>query len=499
METVLIKAAQLVLALSILVFVHELGHFGFARLFKVRVNKFYLFFNPNFSIFRAKKINGKWQFRFFAKNLPDHVRQAVDEFGVPRTDKKGHPIMEPAPLNELDDNDWRKHPETTEWGIGWVPLGGYCAIDGMADETTDASMLSAEVKPWEFRAKPAWQRMFIIAGGVLMNFVTAAVIFAMMLYTWGESYIPMENAYLGYDYCQTAQNNGFQNGDRIITIDGDTIEQQQEFVSKAVIEGKQNVVVLRNGEEVNITLPEDFGEQILAANEKGLLQIRIPFVIAQVAEGTPAQTAGLQSNDSIIGINGKHLVAYSDIVKELDSLKGETIIVDFVRNDSTMSLPFTLTEEDKIDGIQIDPNLTRYFKTKKIEYGFFESFPAGIARGWKELVNYVKQFRLVFTKAGAQSVGGFIAIGSIFPAFWSWEAFWYLTAILSVALAFMNFLPIPVLDGGYFLMLMYEMITGRKPSDKFMEVAANIGMFILLALLIFANGNDIIKLIMGKF
>ncbi len=498
METVLIKAAQLVLALSILVFVHELGHFGFARLFKVRVNKFYLFFNPNFSIFRAKKINGKWQFRFFAKNLPDHIRQAVDEFGVPRTDKKGHPIMEPAPLNELDDNDWRKHPETTEWGIGWVPLGGYCTIDGMADETTDASMLSAEVKPWEFRAKPAWQRMFIIAGGVLMNFVTAAVIYAMMLYTWGKEYIPMENAYLGYDYCQTAQNNGFQNGDRIITIDGDTIEQQQEFVSKAVIEGKQNVVVLRNGEEVNITLPEDFGEQILAANENGLLQIRIPFVIAQVAEGTPAQSAGLQPNDSIIGINDKHLVAYSDIVKELDTLKGETITVKFVRNDSTMQLPLTLTNEGKM-GVQIDPNITRYFETKKIEYSFFESFPAGIKQGWEGLVNYVKQFRLVFTKAGAQSVGGFVAIGNMFPATWDWSIFWSFTAFLSIALAFMNFLPIPVLDGGYFLMLIYEMITGRKPNDRFMEIAANIGMFLLLALLIFANGNDVIKLIMGKF
>lgn len=498
METVLIKAAQLVLSLSILVFVHELGHFGFARLFKVRVNKFYLFFNPNFSIFRAKKINGKWQFRFFAKNLPDHVRQAVDEFGVPRTDKKGRPVMEPAPLSELDDNDWRKHPETTEWGIGWVPLGGYCAIDGMADETTDASMLSAEVKPWEFRAKPAWQRMFIIAGGVLMNFVTAVIIYAMMLYTWGKEYIPMENAYLGYDYCQTALNNGFQNGDRIITIDGDTIEQQQDFISKAVIEGKQNVVVLRNGEEVNITLPEDFGEQILAANEKGLLQIRIPFVIGNVAEGTPAQIAGLQPNDSIIGINDKHLVAYSDIVKELDTLKGETITISFVRNNSTMSLPLTLTEEGKM-GVQIDPNLTRYFKTKKIEYGFFESFPAGIKQGWEGLVNYIKQFRLVFTKAGAQSVGGFVAIGNMFPATWDWSIFWSFTAFISIALAFMNFLPIPVLDGGYFLMLMYEMITGRKPSDRFMEIAANIGMFILLALLIFANGNDLIKLIMGKF
>lgn len=498
METILIKTLQLVLSLSILVFVHELGHFGFARLFKVRVNKFYLFFNPNFSIFRAKKINGKWQFRFFAKNLPDHVRQSVDEFGVPRTDSKNRPIMEPAPLSELDDNDWRKHPETTEWGIGWVPLGGYCTIDGMADETTDASMLSTEIKPWEFRAKPAWQRMFIIAGGVLMNFITAAIIYAMMLYTWGKEYIPMENAYLGYDYCQTMLNNGFQNGDRIITIDGDTIEQQQKFISKAVIEGKQNIVVLRNDKEVNITLPEDFGEQILAANEKGLLQIRIPFVIDQVAEGTPAQAAGLQSNDSIIGINDKHLVAYSDIVKELDTLKGQTITIVLVRNDSTIQLPLTLTEEGKM-GVQISPNLTRYFKTQKIEYGFFESFPAGIKQGWEGLVNYVKQFRLVFTKAGAQSVGGFVAIGNMFPSTWDWSIFWSFTAFISIALAFMNFLPIPVLDGGYFLMLIYEMITGCKPSDRFMEIASNIGMFLLLALLIFANGNDIIKLIMGKF
>ena len=497
METILIKALQLVLSLSILVFVHELGHFGFARLFKVRVNKFYLFFNPNFSIFRAKKINGKWQFRFFAKNLPDHVRQSVDEFGVPRTDSKNRPIMEPAPLSELDDNDWRKHPETTEWGIGWVPLGGYCAIDGMADETTDASMLSAEVKPWEFRAKPAWQRMFIIAGGVLMNFITAAIIYAMMLYTWGQEYIPTENAYLGYDYCQTALNNGFQNGDRILTIDNEPIETEKDFINKIVIEGKQNIVVLRNGEKVNITLPKDFGEQILEANEKGLLQLRFPFVIEQVANNTPAQSAGLQANDSIIGINDKHLVAYSDIVKELDSLKNQTITISLVRNDSTIKLPLTLTEDGKM-GVQIkDP--TPYFKTKKIEYGFFESFPAGIKQGWEGLVNYIKQFRLVFTKAGAQSVGGFIAIGSIFPATWSWYLFWNMTALLSVALAFMNFLPIPVLDGGYFLMLIYEMITGRKPSDKFMEIASNIGMFLLLALLIFANGNDIIKLIMGKF
>ena len=497
METVLIKTLQLVLSLSILVFVHELGHFGFARIFKVRVNKFYLFFNPNFSIFRAKKINGKWQFRFFAKNLPDHVCQAIDEFGVPRTDQKGKPIMEPAPLNELADDDWRKYPETTEWGIGWLPLGGYCAIDGMADETTDASMLSAEVKPWEFRAKPAWQRMFIIAGGVLMNFITAAIIYAMMLYTWGEQYIPTQEAYLGYDYCQTALNNGFQNGDRILTINNESIEHERDIVNKIVIEGKNNIVALRNGEEVNITLPDNFGEQIVEANDAKLTSLRIPFVIDAIAPNTPAEMANMQSNDSIVGINGLSLPAYSDIVTELNKQKGKTITLDFVRTDSLMHTSITLTEDGKI-GVQIkDP--TPYFKAKKIEYGFFQSFPAGIAKGWEGLVSYIKQFRLVFTKAGAKSVGGFVAIGNMFPATWDWSIFWGFTAFLSIALAFMNFLPIPVLDGGYFLMLIYEMITGRKPSDKFMEIASNIGLFLLLALLIFANGNDLIKLILGKF
>ena len=497
METFFIKLAQLVLSLSILVFVHELGHFGFARLFKVRVNKFYLFFNPNFSIFRAKKINGKWQFRFFAKNLPDHVRQSVDEFGIPRTDKKGNPIMEPAPLSELDDNDWRKHPETTEWGIGWLPLGGYCAIDGMADETTDASMLSTEVKPWEFRAKPAWQRMFIIAGGVLMNFITAAIIHAMMLYAWGESYVPTQEAYLGYDYCQTALNNGFQNGDCIISINDEIIETEKDILEKLIIEGKCDINVLRNGDSIKFSLPKDFSEQIVAANDAKLTSIRVPFVIDAIAPNTPAEMANMQPNDSIIGINGISLPAYSDIVTELNKHKGETITLDFMRADSLMHSSITLTEDGKI-GVQIkDP--TPYFNAKQIKYGFFQSFPAGIAKGWEGLISYIKQFRLVFTKAGAQSVGGFVSIGKMFPATWDWRLFWSFTAFLSIALAFMNFLPIPVLDGGYFLMLIYEMITGRKPSDRFMEIASNIGMFLLLALLIFANGNDIIKLIMGKF
>lgn len=493
MESTLIKIAQLILSLSILVFVHELGHFGFARLFKVRVNKFYLFFNYKFSLLRAKKINGKWQFRFFAPNLQPHVMQATDENGIPKTDKNGKPIYIPAPLNELDDNDWRKHPETTEWGIGWLPLGGYCAIDGMVDETTDSSMLASEPKPWEYRAQKAWKRMFIITGGVLMNFITAVVIYCMMLFINGQEFLPLQNAYLGYDYCQTALNNGFENGDRVISVDGEEMITDRDVLEKIVIEGKQNVQVMRNDTVTDIILPKNFGEQMLEAEEKGLMQIRFPFVVNIVTTDSPADSAGLINGDSIIGLNGKAMTAYSDIVRELEQHKSETISVDFIRKGVQDSIMLTLTSDGKL-GVQIS-NPMSYFKTERREYGFCASIPAGIKLGWETLVNYIKQFRLVFTKAGAQSVGGFIAIGNIFPATWDWSIFWSMTAMLSIILAFMNILPIPVLDGGYLLMIIYEMITGRKPSDRFMEIAMNIGFFLLLALMIFANGNDILKLL----
>lgn len=490
--TVLVQIAQMLLALSILVFVHELGHFGFAKLFKVRVNKFYLFFNPRFSLFRAKKINGRWQFRFFAPNLQPHVMQLEDENGVPKTDKKGNPLLVPAPLDELADDDWRKYPETTEWGIGWVPLGGYCAIDGMVDESMDPTLLNTEPKPWEYRAQKTWKRMFIITGGVLMNFITAIVIYCMMLFVQGQEILPVKNAYLGYDYCLTALNNGFVNGDRVVSIDGEEVTTDRDVLQKTVIEGKQDVEVMRNGVLTQITLPKDFGEQMIAAEEKGMMQLRFPFVVNSIAAGLPAEKAGLLDGDSIVGINGNGMAVYSDIVKELEKYKGQEITVDFVRQGVRDSAMVTLTDDGKL-GVQI-ANPLSYFKTERKEYGFFASIPAGISLGWNTLVNYVKQFRLVFTKAGAQSVGGFIAIGNIFPKVWDWSVFWSMTAMLSVMLAFMNILPIPVLDGGYLLLLIYEMISGRKPSDKFMQVAMNIGMFLLLALLIFANGNDIIKL-----
>lgn len=492
METVLIKVLQLILSLSILVFVHELGHFGFARLFKVRVDKFYLFFNPRFSIFRCKKVKGKWQFRWFAPNLPDHLQPLLDENGMEKKDKKGNTIYVPAPLDELDDDDWRKYPETTEWGIGWVPLGGYCKIAGMIDESMDPSVIHSEPQPWEYRSQKAWKRLFIITGGVLMNFITAIVIYAMMLFTWGQEYLPLQNAYLGYDYCQTALDYGFRNGDIILSVDGEPVETEQDAMQTIVIEGGEEIEVLRGGKRLLLTIPKDFGESMLKAEETMLMSPRFPFVVNEVAPGTPAEAAGLEKGDSVVGINGKSLAAYSDIVKELAQCASKPIGVEFYRGDSLHSVEVTLKEDAKLGVMIADP--MQYFKTKRLEYGFFSSIPAGIKLGWETLANYVKQFRLVFTEAGAKSVGGFIAIGNIFPGMWDWATFWSMTALLSVMLAFMNILPIPILDGGYVLFLLYEMITGRKPSDRFMEVSLNIGMLLLLALLIFANGNDILKL-----
>lgn len=492
METTLIKIAQLLLSLSLLVFVHELGHFGFARLFKVRVDKFYLFFNPKFSLIRFKRINGKFQFKFFAPNLPEHTMEAKDENGITITDKKGKAILVPAPLDELDDTDWRKYPENTEWGIGWLPLGGYCKIAGMIDESMDTTLINTPAQPWEYRAQKAWKRMFIITGGVLMNFITAIVIYSMMLFAWGEQYIPTDKAYLGYDYCETAIEYGFKNGDRILTVDGEKIEQDRDVVEKIIIEGGTKISLLRQGEEIQLTLPKEFGEKMLEANETRFMAMRVPFVVESAVAGSPAEKAGLIKGDSVVAINNKITPAYSDITKELDTLKGKTTTIEYFRNGTKLSSEIEINKEGKI-GVQLT-DIFKYFQKEKIEYGLFASIPAGIKLGWETLANYVKQFRLVFTKAGAKSVGGFIAIGNIFPGMWDWTIFWNMTAMLSIMLAFMNILPIPVLDGGYFLMIIYEMITGRKPSDKFMEVALNIGMILLFALLIFANGNDIIKL-----
>lgn len=474
-----------------MVFLHELGHFMFSRLFKVRVDKFYLFFNPNFSLFRAKKVNGKWQYKFLAKNVPANERQKVDADGQGVVDAKGKPVMEPIPVAELEENDWRKYPESTEWGIGWLPLGGYCKIAGMIDESMDAAQLNQQPEEWEYRSRPTWQRLPIIIGGVLVNFILAMVIYAAVLFTWGEEYIPVENAKYGFQYSPTLIENGFQHGDQILSVDGKKFTDRSEFANKMLLSGKAtSVSLLRDGQEVELSVP-DLSQRLLANEEMQMMTLRYPFVIAEVSAGSPAAKANLEKGDSVVAINGESVVAVQDVSELLEKYKEETVVLAFFRNGEAQETKLTIDENGKM-GVQLC-HPTQFFQTQKVEYTFVEAIPAGIKLGWTTLTNYVKSMKLVFTKEGSKQVGGFAAIGKLFPTAWDWQTFWMMTALLSVILAFMNFLPIPALDGGHVMFLLYEMISGKKPSDKFLENAQAVGMILLLALLVYANGNDIFK------
>lgn len=494
METFLIRALQLILSLSILVIIHEFGHFIFARIFKVRVEKFYIFFNPSFSIMRAKKINGKWQFKFFAKNVPPNERPKRDADGDIMLDENGKPIMEPIPLSELPDDDWRKYPESTEWGIGWLPLGGYCKIAGMIDESMDKTQMKAEPQPWEYRSKSVWQRLPIITAGVVMNFILAIVIYSGILYKWGQEYLPIQNAKYGLQFSETFLEHGFKNSDKILSIDGENCEKLSDVIEKILIDGSQNVTILRGDTQiVNIQLPKDFPQKVLASGEESLISYRFPFVVDSVFANTPAWQAHLQRGDSVVAINGKPLYIFQDIASQLSQYRDSVITLTYYRNGSLQESKIQLDETGKL-GVAVRPYID-FFETTRIEYGLLASIPAGVSLGVETLASYVKQFKLVFTKEGSKQLGGFGAIGKLFPKKWDWQIFWSMTALLSVILAFMNFLPIPALDGGYVLFLLYEIFTGRKPSEKFLEQAQTIGMLLLLALLIYANGNDIYKAI----
>ena len=471
----MIQAIQLILALSFLVFIHELGHFMFARLFKVRVEKFYLFFNPGISLFRAKKFDGKWHVKLFAKNA---------------------------------DEEWEKHPEETEWGIGWLPFGGYCAIAGMVDETHKTEDLASEPQEWEFRAKPAWQRLLIIMGGILVNFIGALVIFTMLIWTWGTDRLPLRNVTDGLYYSQILEDEGFRQQDRILTINGEEPEVLGDIIQAIIIEGKRDVVVLRGEDTVALTLSEDLGTRYLALQNEYdkverektradkhykkqhyvLISEWVPCVVDTVLPGNAAYYAGIRKGDSIVAVAGVPTPCYLQMTKELQRHPCDSITIDYYRDGELQTTRAFLSDQCLLGiAARID------FEFEHTDYTFFQSIPAGIGYGWNVLVNYVKQFRLVFTKEGAQSIGGFGAIGSLFPATWSWYAFWHMTAFISIILAFMNFLPIPALDGGYILFLLVEIITRRKPSDKFLERANEIGFWVLIALLVFANGNDILR------
>ncbi len=445
METILIKTAQLLLSLSLLVVLHEFGHFMFARLFKTRVEKFYLFFNPWFSLFKIKK-------------------------------------------------------GETEYGIGWLPLGGFVKISGMIDESMDKEAMKLPPQPWEFRSKKTWQRLLIMLGGVMMNFITALVIYIGILYAWGESYLPTENAKFGIEVNEVGKEIGFQNGDKILTLDNKVVDNFNKIIPTIVLDNIKTVQVERNGEKVNVEISDE--DLALLLKSKSVISPRFPFdhSVGKVIKDSPAQLAGLQKGDVLKKVDGISFQYYDEFSHYLNSKKNQEIEIELERDGTLVTKKVTVGDDGKIGFYPIFNN-PDVFEFKTIKYGFFESIPAGINRGVQTTKDYLKQFKLIFNKKtkGYESLGGFATIGNIFPGTWDWYAFWNMTAFISIILAIMNLLPIPALDGGHVMFLLGEMITGRKPNEKFLEYTQIAGMILLLALVLYANANDIIKIINGTF
>ncbi len=473
MEVFLIKALQFILAFSLLIVVHEFGHYIFARIFGIRVEKFYMFFNPRFSLLRYIPAEGRLELcTWMDKEEKPHP---LASFNVGQDyQKTGNPV--PA---------WKQ----TIYGIGWVPLGGYCAIAGMIDETQDKEKLAAEPQDWEFRTKPAWQRLLVMCGGVLFNFLAAIIIYTGMTFHWGKEYIHYRDAYAGMEFVPTAIEAGFRNGDIPLMADGKEVDADTPNVM-AVLAQAHTVSVLRNGRDtVNIDLPDDFVMQI--NKDKGFFIYRMPVVVAEAIKGEPAAKAGLEKGDRIVAVGDSLTPSYGELTAALESYAGRPTPIKVIRNGHELELTATPTEGGKL-GFKLAPPNEIYPIFRK-QYGLVESVPAGWELGTSTLGNYVKSMKHVFSKEGAKSLGGFIALGDMFPERWNWYGFWSLTAFLSLALAFMNILPIPALDGGHVLFLIYEVITRRKPSDRIMEIVQTVGLFFLLALLLFVNLNDIIR------
>lgn len=485
---ILIRIIQLLLALSVLVIVHEFGHFIAAKIFKTRVDKFYIFFNTKFSLLRFKKVHGKWRFSFFSKNVPENyiTHERID----PITNKK-ETTYESIDLSTLPEDDWRTDQDHTEFGIGWIPLGGYCKIAGMIDESMDIEQMKKPPQAWEFRSKPAWQRLIIMVAGVFMNVILAYFIYIGLLSSYGEQYLPTSevNKY-GIVADSLAQQLGFRNGDKIMAIDGKYIENFYEIPMDIILDNPKTIEVERDGEKVNIELPNDAVSKLIKY-QKSFISYRTPFVVGDFVKGSIAEEAGMKKEDKIIMINGINTPYYHDFTENIKQFADKDIDITVVRQSDTLQVSLHLPKE-AIIGVYAKPLLN--LKTQ--DYTLIEALSRGFSKTITELSDYWKQLKLIFnpnTKA-YESLGGFIAIGSIFPETFVWYQFWRMTAFLSIILAVMNLLPIPALDGGHVLFLLYEIITRRKPSDKFMEIAQVVGLVILFALLIYANGNDIIKL-----
>lgn len=466
MTIALIKALQLILSLSILVILHEGGHFFFSKLFKVKVEKFYLFFDPYFHLFSTKD---KWITRIFPK---------------------------------LKKNE-------TEYGVGWLPFGGYVKIAGMIDESMDTEQLKQPVQPWEFRAKPAWQRLFIMIGGVLVNFLLALFIYSMVLFAWGEEYMPMKSVTMGFQFNESAKTLGFQDGDRLVAADGVTFERWDANVYRTLSEA-QTVTVDRGGRQVNIQLGGDLDLLKMLKEVPPFMAPIVPSVIDSVLPDMPAAKAGIHAGDRILAVDGSPVSTWSDFdllmarksdvlaagCTPADSARLRTMQVVYAPAGTTVNDTVTLElSKDYMLGI-VKKSMFDYYQLQHNDFGFWESFPAGISHGLTVLSGYVSDLKYMFTSEGVKNVGSFGTIGSIFPATWDWQSFWEITAFLSLMLAVMNILPIPALDGGHVLFLIAEMIMRRPPSQKFMERAQMVGLALLLGLMLLACYNDIVKFLL---
>ncbi|MFL2666122.1 MAG: RIP metalloprotease RseP [Flavobacteriaceae bacterium] len=431
----LIKAIQLILSLAIIVILHELGHFIPAKYFKTKVEKFYLFFD--------------WPYTLFKKKIGE-----------------------------------------TEYGIGVLPLGGYVKIAGMIDESMDTEHLNKEPEPWEFRSKPAWQRLIIMLGGITVNLILGFAIYMMIAFVWGKTILTNENLPGGFEVSELVQPYGFKDGDKILQVDGEDLENIIDINKFLFLRDVSEVRVQHyDGTRENILVPEDIGT-IMFTN--GVMRPFTPLVqpiLDSISPNSPAENAGLKSGDKIVRVNGNEIIKWQNFAELVKANTSPNINIEIERENEIISNIIPLNEENKIGVTVLLPKII----PTKLEYSFFESFSEGYNIAYWTLADYVGQFKYVFTKEGASQLGGFGTIGKLFPATWNWQGFWETTALISIILAFMNVLPIPALDGGHVMFLFYEMITGRKPNDKFMEYAQIFGFFLLIALVLYANGMDIVR------
>ncbi|MDE6324269.1 MAG: RIP metalloprotease RseP [Paramuribaculum sp.] len=452
MEPFFIKALQFVAALAFLVIIHEFGHYIIARWCGIKVEKFYLFFNPWFSI-------AKWK----------------PKKRAPKLDKNGN-----------ERATWRD----TEYGIGWLPLGGYVKIAGMIDESMDKEQMKQPAKPWEFRSKPAWQRLLVMIGGVTFNFILAILIYAGITFWWGDKYIPLQSATEGMEFTPAAIDAGFRNGDILLTADGKTIDASKDDFLFTTATAKE-VKVLRNFRDtVAIAIPSDF---LARLGKERFMTYRQPVVVDKIQGMSPASEAGIIEGDHIVAVDTLSTRSYSELTEALQKYAGKPTTVTIERGGKPLQVNITPTESGKL-GFQLK-RITDIYPTVTVSYGFFESFPKGVEKGTTTLVNYVVSLKQLFSKDGVTSIGGFGTMGDMFPEKWNWLIFWEITAFLSVVLAFMNILPIPALDGGHVLFLIYEIIFRRQAPEKVLEYAQIAGMSLLIALLLYANGADLVRAI----